>query len=293
MPGPIYTVAVVRGDDGRVPHATDSRAPAYRAYLALAAAGFQRYATYRQAMVAAVVTNSVFGFLRIAVMLAVIGAGTRTVVGYDERQLATFVWAGQGLIGVVLLWSLPELAERIRSGDVITDLLRPIDPVWQLLAADLGRAGYAVLTRFVVPVVVGALVFDLYAPRRPVTYALFMGSIFLATIVCFSCRYLVNAAAYWLLDVRGPQTAWTLTSGILGGLNFPVWFFPDALAIGLIVATPFPSIIQIPLDILVERGSPTVQLELLGVQAGWVVAFLALCRWVQRRGERKLVIQGG
>ena len=197
------------------------------------------------------------------------------------------------MIGVVLLWALPEFAERIRTGDVITDLLRPIDPVWQLLAADLGRAGYAVLTRFVVPVVVGALAFDLYAPRRPVTYALFACSILLATIVCFSCRYLVNAAAYWLLDVRGPQTAWTLTSGLFGGLYFPVWFFPDAMAIGLIVATPFPSVIQIPLDILVERGSPAVQLGLLGVQAGWVVTLLALCRWVQRRGERKLVIQGG
>jgi hypothetical protein len=29
------------------------------------------------------------------------------------------------------------------------------------------------------------------------------------------------------------------------------------------------------------------------VQAGWVVAILALCRWMQARGERKLVIQGG
>ena len=283
----------MRGDDSLAPHATGSRAPSYRASLALAAAGFQRYATYRQATVAAVVTNSVFGFLRFAVMLAVIDAGTRTVAGYDNRQLATFVWAGQGLIGVVLLWALPEFAERIRTGDVITDLLRPIDPMSQLLAADLGRAGYAVLTRFVVPVVVGALVFDLYAPRRQVTYALFACSTLLATLVCFSCRYLVNAAAYWLLDVRGPQTAWTLTSGIFGGLYFPVWFFPDAMAIGLIVATPFPSVIQIPLDILVERGSPAVQLGLLGVQAGWVVTLLALCRWVQRRGERKLVIQGG
>jgi ABC-2 type transport system permease protein len=115
----------------------------------------------------------------------------------------------------------------------------------------------------------------------------------LATIVCFACRYLVNAAAYWLLDVRGPQTAWVLTSGILGGLYFPVWFFPDAMAISLIVVTPFPSVIQIPLDILVERSSPTVQLGLLGVQVGWVLALLALCRWLQVRGERKLVIQGG
>jgi len=244
-------------------------------------------------MVAAVVTNSVFGFLRFAVMLAVIEAGARAVAGYNEPQLATFVFAGQGLIGVVLLWALPELAERIRTGDVVTDLLRPIDPVWQQLAADLGRAGYAVLTRFVVPVVVGALVFELYAPRRSVTYALFVCSMLLATIVCFACRYLVNASAYWLLDVRGPQTAWVLTSGIFGGLYFPVWFFPDAVAIGLIIATPFPSVVQIPLDILVERGSPTVRLELLAVQTGWVVALLALCRWVQSRGERKLVIQGG
>ncbi len=275
------------------PHRTESRVPFYRASLALAAAGFQRYATYRQAMVAAVVTNSRFGFLRFAVMLAVIETGDRAVAGYDEPQLATFVWAGQGLIGVVLLWALPEFAERIRTGDVVIDLLRPIDPVWQLLAADLGRAGYAVLTRFVVPVVVGALAFDLYAPRRPMSYALFACSMLLATIVCFGCRYLVNAAAYWLLDVRGPQTAWTLISGIFGGLYFPIWFFPDAMAIGLIVATPFPSVIQIPLDILVERGSPAVQLGLLGVQAGWVVALLALCHWVQRRGERTLVIQGG
>ena len=274
-------------------HLIESRAPSGRAYLALAAAGFKRYATYREAMVAAVVTNTVFGFLRFAVMLAVLDAGARTVVGYSEPQLATFVWAGQGLIGVVLLWAPLDLAERIRSGDVVTDLLRPIDPVWQMLAADLGRAGYAAVTRFVGPVATGALVFQLYAPRRPVTYALFACSALMATVVCFGCRYLVNAAAYWLLDARGPNTFWTLTSGFLGGLYFPVWFFPDALAAVLIVLTPFPSVIQIPLDVLVERGSPGLQLALLGVQAGWVVAILALCHWVQARGERKLVIQGG
>jgi viologen exporter family transport system permease protein len=271
----------------------DERAPSARAYLALAAAGFRRYATYRQAMVAAVVTNSVFGFLRFAVMLAVLDAGGRTVAGYDEPQLATFVWAGQGLIGVVLLWAPPDLAERIRTGDVVMDLLRPIDPIWQLLAADLGRAGYAAVTRFVGPVIAGALVFELYAPRRPITYAMFVCSALLATVVCFGCRYLVNVAAYWLLDARGPNMFWTITSGILGGLYFPVWFFPDALAAPLIVLTPFPSVIQIPLDVLVERGAAGQQLASLGVQAGWVVAILALCRWVQTRGERKLVIQGG
>src|SRR5262245_18109603 len=139
-----------------------------QAYVALAVAGFRRHATYRQAMAAALVTNTVFGFLRFAVMLAVI-AEAGTVAGYDGTRLATFVWVGQGLIGVVLLWSPVDLAERIRTGDIVADLLRPIDPVWQALATDIGRAGFASLTRFVAPVVVGALAFDLHAPRRLAT----------------------------------------------------------------------------------------------------------------------------
>jgi ABC-2 type transport system permease protein len=101
-------------------------------------------------MVAAVVTNSVFGFLRFAVMLAVLDAGGAR---WRVRRAAAghLRVGGAGLIGVVLLWAPLDLAERIRTGDVVSDLLRPIDPIWQLLAADLGRAGYAAVTRFVGP----------------------------------------------------------------------------------------------------------------------------------------------
>ena len=264
-----------------------------RTYLAFLVAGFRRYATYRQAMVAGIVTNSVFGFLRTAVLLAVVAEGSGTVAGYDAPRLATFVWVGQGLIAVVLLWTPTELADRIRAGDVIADLLRPVDLVWQHLAADLGRAGFAMLTRFVGPIAVGALAFDLYAPRRATTYALFACSVLLGTIVCFGCRFLVNAAAYWLLDARGPQVAWTLLSGVLGGLYFPLWFLPRDAARLVIVGTPFPSIIQLPLDILVERGAVGAQGGALAVQAGWAAVMLVLCRAVQRRGERMLVLQGG
>jgi ABC-2 type transport system permease protein len=266
---------------------------ALRPYVAFAVAGFRRYSTYRQATLAACVTNSIFGFMRCAVLLAVADGGAGTVAGYDGPRLATFVWAGQGLIGTVLIWAPPDFAGRIRTGDVVIDLLRPVDLVWQQLAADLGRAVHAVGIRFVVPVAVGALFFTLHVPERPATYLLFACSLLLATVICFACRFLVNAAAYWLLDARGPQVAWTLLSGVLGGLYFPLWFLPPAAAVAVIVGTPFASVIQIPLDVLVERVDAPTQMGLLAVQAGWVVVMLALCRWVQGRGERKLVVQGG
>nr|WP_244162055.1 ABC-2 family transporter protein [Micromonospora eburnea] len=256
------------------------------------ASGFRRYATYRQATVAGAVTNSVFGLLRYYVFLAAAGA-TGRVAGYDRAQLATFVWVGQGLLAVVLIWGWTELADRIRTGDVAADLLRPVHPVTSYLATDLGRAGFASLARLLPPVLIGLFFFDVYLPRRPGTLPLFALSVLLAVVVCFGCRYLVNTTAYWLQDVRGPLILWTLCSGVLAGLYFPLGFLPGWLEALLRYGTPFPSLLQIPLDVLVERDPAPAQLGLVGVQVGWAVALLVLCRLVQRRAEQRLVVQGG
>jgi ABC-2 type transport system permease protein len=261
------------------------------AYGALAVAGFRRYAAYRQAVLASIVTNTAFGFLRCFVLLALAAAAGGTVAGYDGPRLATFVWVSQGLIGTVLLWWPAELAERIRTGEIVADLLRPVDLLAGQLATDLGRAAYGALTRLVVPIAVGALAFDLYAPRRAATYPLAALSVLLAVVVCAGCRFLVSACGYWLLDVRGPHMMWLLGSTTLTGMTFPLHLLPGGLRAALFYGTPFPSVVQIPLDIVVERGDAAG--PLLALQAGWAVAVLALCRVVQRRGERRLVVQGG
>jgi ABC-2 type transport system permease protein len=262
-------------------------------YAALAAAEFRRFATYRQAMVAAMFTNSIFGFLRCYVLLAAAAGAGGTAAGYSNERLATYVWVGQGLFGTVNVWGTPELADRIRTGEVIADLLRPVDPVWQYLMADLGRAAFAALTRFVVPVVVGAVAFDLYAPARLVTYPLFVVSVGLAVVTCMACRYLVSATAYWLLDARGPLIGWIAASAVLSGLSFPVGFLPREALVALYVATPFPYLMQVPLDVIVERHPPAVTFATVAGQVAWAVIMVALARLVQRRAERRLVIQGG
>lgn len=264
-----------------------------RTYSALVRAGFRRYATYRQATVAGALTNTMFGFLRGYVLLAVAAGAGGVAAGYQGDQLATYVWFGQGLLAVVLLWGWTDLADQIRTGAVATDLLRPIHPVWYYLATDLGRAGHAMLFRFVPPVAVGALTFELYLPSRPGTWPLFAVSVVLATTLAFACRWLFNATAYWLLDVRGVFAAWGIGSGVLSGLYFPLRFLPDWLALFLYVGTPFPGIVQIPMDVLVERDRPAIQAGLVGVQAVWVALLLGACLAVQRRAERRLVIQGG
>jgi viologen exporter family transport system permease protein len=262
----------------------------YRTFTALVSAGFRRYSTYRQATVAGLFTNIVFGFLRCYVLLAVVGQGT---AGYDPGQITTYVWVSQGMIATVGLWGEVGLADRIRTGDVVADLLRPVPPVESYLATDLGRAGFAAVTRFVGPVLVGALAFDLRWPQRPATYPLFAVSVLLATVICFGCRYLTEAAAYWLLDARGPRIAWTLASNALTGLVFPLSFLPVLVSGALWALTPFPWLLQAPVDILVERPSALGALGLVAGQVVWAVIMLGAAGYVQRLGTRRLVIQGG
>jgi len=264
-----------------------------RTFWALIAGGYRRYFTYRQATVAGATTNIVFGFVKTYVLFAVAAGAGGVAQGYGSQQLATFVWIGQGMLSVVLFWRWTELADRIRTGDVATDLLRPVPPLIAYLGADLGRAGHAMITRFLPPVVVGALVFDLSVPASGLTYLLFALSLVLAVIISFTCRFLTNAAAYWILDLRGVMAAWAVSSGVLSGLFFPLPFLPRPVVVVLQFATPFPCMFQNPLDILTERVDLAGQLRLLALQLAWAIGLLAIGQAVQRRAERKLVIQGG
>jgi ABC-2 type transport system permease protein len=264
-----------------------------RSFGALIGAGFRRYSTYRQATIAGIFTNTVFGFLNCSVLLAVVHARGGPVAGYSASQLVTLVWINQGLLATVGGWSDVGLADRIRSGDVVADLLRPIHPVLNYLGGDLGRAGFQALTRSTVPMVVGALAFTMYAPQRLVTYPLFAVSVLLGVLVSFACRYLVQASAFWLLDVRGPTIAFVVLSSLLGGQYVPIRFLPDWLVWTIWLGTPFPSLQQAPVDILVERVSLPLQFGLLAVQGFWVVVGFFACARLQRAAERRLVVQGG
>lgn len=68
----------------------------YRTFVALVSAGFRRYSTDRQATLAGIFTNIVFGFLRCFVLLAVAAGGGGRAGGYSPAQIATYVWATQG-----------------------------------------------------------------------------------------------------------------------------------------------------------------------------------------------------
>jgi ABC-2 type transport system permease protein len=257
----------------------------------LARRGYRRYAAYPAATFAGLFTNTVFGFMKGYILLALYRE--RDVIGgYDASDTLTYTWLTQAMIATVYIWGWNEVALRIRSGDIAVDLSRPLDPLRAALANDLGRAVYHALWRGLPPMFVGALAFDLTGPSSPWVILAFALGVALAVVVSFAWRFLYNVPAFWLLHYRGAMVMAMIVSNLFSGFIIPVPFFPGWLQT-IAHATPFPSMIQVPIDMFVGKLEGAEIARALAIQFAWLVALLVACRAALAAGTRKLVVQGG
>jgi ABC-2 type transport system permease protein len=262
-----------------------------RLFLEVTRRGFARHATYVGATIAGVFTNTVFGFIRAYILIALFAARPM-LGGYDIHDALTYTFVTQGLLATVAIWGWFEIEERIRSGDVAIDLLRPISFLGYWLAHDYGRAAYQAVARGIPPFVVAALAFDLRLPENAVTWPVFVVSVTLAVAVSFAIRALVNLFAFWFLDARGlagiVATAWMFLSGLV----LPLAVFPAGLRT-FARLTPFAATFDAPSQIFVEQVSGIELVGTLALQAGWALLLLGCAKRAMDLGTRKLVIQGG
>lgn len=266
--------------------------PPVRPYLRLVVAGFRQQSAYRLAALAGLVANTTFGFLKVAILLATVEAAGGELRGYDVGAMSAYVWLSQGLLGSVNLFGRTEMAERIRTGDVVVDFLRPLDVHVAAVAMDVGRGVFALLPRGVPSVLVGALVVGMTMPTTPTPYLLGLLSVLLGITVSAATVYLVAATGFWLVESRGVALVYMVVSGFLAGLFVPISIFPAPLFL-LATATPFPSMMMYPVDVLSGRVDGLASVGLVAAQLGWLVVVGALGQVMTRRGRRRLEVQGG
>lgn len=108
--------------------------------------GFRRHTAYPLGSLTESLTNTVFGFMRAYVLLALWDVRP-SLGGYEAADAVTFCFITQALIGPVQIFGGMDLTERIRNGDVAIDLYRPVGLQGWWLADDLGRAAGSLLLR--------------------------------------------------------------------------------------------------------------------------------------------------
>lgn len=258
-------------------------------------AGFRRRTAYRLALLAGVVTNAAFGLIRCAVLVALAagaGAAGNALGGYDEASLLAYAFISQALLGPVNIWGGTDVRDRIRSGDIAVDLARPLDIQAALLAQDLGYSLAAVIPRSIPTLLIGMAVVGVRLPVDPLLWAAGLAGALLAMVVSYLARFLVQTAAFWIVETRGVINLYAGAAGIFSGLIMPLAIMPEPLRLAAL-ATPFPALIQAPADLLAGRVTGAAALATLGVQLAWALGLVAAGRVALRAGARRLVVAGG
>ncbi|MEV5410342.1 ABC-2 family transporter protein [Thermopolyspora sp. NPDC052614] len=223
-------------------------------------------------------------------MLIALWQARPDLAGYDVADAVTFCFLTQAFIGPMQVFGGGlELSQRVRSGDVAIDLIRPASLQLWTLAEDFGRATYLFFVRSIPPTLVGAALFGITTPADPLTWAAFLISFVLAVIVSFALRYLVALSACWVIDDRGVQSISTIMTLFFSGMILPLVIFPGWLG-AVAQALPWAAVVQVPADVYLGKADVPAALVF---QALWAATLLGAGALATRAVRHKVVIQGG
>lgn len=262
-----------------------------RLFWELIKLSFQRQLTYRAAAMAGLFTNLFFGFLKATVLIALYN-GQPQVAGMSIEEAITYTGLTQAIIAYLSIFGWYELMRSVYSGEVATDMLKPMGYFNFWLAQDLGRAATNLLLRGLTIMLIYALVFEIVVPNGVEQWLAFIMSLVLGLLVSFAWRFLVNLAAFWTPNAVGVGRFAFGLVWIMSGFIMPLRLFPDWFLF-LCYLTPFPAMVNTSAEIYLGLLTGPALLQALLEQLFWFVILVMMGQLVLRVGIRRLVIQGG
>ena len=263
-----------------------------RPYLQFARLAFQRRATYRLANWSGVAVNFFFLLVHAQVLIGFFRA-RGNASGWTANDAVLYFASSESLLMVIGIF--PDyrynLAERVRTGEIVSDLVRPLTLFWRELAERYGTGAYYLVTRAPAVFAAGWLVYGLLPPLRW-ELALFPLSLALAITVSAGLWFLACSSAFWRESASGEMSAIVFVNSFLGGVFVPLDFYPQALRWAADVL-PFRATLYTPVAILTGKLSGAELAFGILHQMVWCAALALLAFRLESRGLRRLAIQGG
>lgn len=261
-----------------------------RAYRATARTSAAVALQYRAALLARAGITVVWVLLLTRVWTAVY-QGRDTVAGFDLRAAVTYLTLANLQAAVLASPISMVMSTRVRTGEVVFDLTRPVGYLGQMVAMQAGQTA-TTLAVVLVAAPVAALVGGVQPPAGPAAVLGFVAALGVGWLLSTLLDVLVGLAAFWAVDIMGFAVLYRLVSQFLAGTTVPLALFPGLLG-PLARALPFQFVAYVPAATYVGRIHGTAVLTTTAFGLGWAAALGGLLAFVWRRAHRRVVVHGG
>jgi ABC-2 type transport system permease protein len=270
-----------------------------RPYVAVLSARFRMLLQYRAAALAGFATQLFWGAIKVMILAAFYAVATGAQP-MTFTQVVAYVWLGQALLGL-LPWNVdPELQEKMLTGSVAYELLRPLDlyTFWfartmalRTATTTLRMVPMLVVVGFILPLV-GLGAWSLPPPAGAVSALLFVVSMSVTILLASAITMILHIALIWTLSGRGFNSIMTGLVILLSGMVVPLPLFPDALQ-DVLYWQPFRGLADVPFRIYSGNiAASAAGLEIL-LQLVWTALIVGVGYLVLDRARARVVVQGG
>lgn len=259
-------------------------------YLAYAKKNFLSHSAYR--------IDHFIGIFNTCLKIFIFGCiyralyGNRTEVdGITFSMVTTYFVIAQAMSAV---FSMDEfyLPNRINSGAIGNELLKPISFKGVMVAENIGNAAFQLVFHFIPALFVAVVTVGVIKPESMGAFMGFSLSIVLGGGVLWSISFIFQTLAFWLINVWSLVTIKNMFVNVLSGSMIPIWFLPDWMQ-NIIRFTPFSSIYFMPIQIYLGRMKGAEMMQCFVSQLIWIVLLYLIGEYFWRKGLKKLVVQGG
>jgi len=268
-------------------------------YIAILSARYRTMLQYRAAAAAGVFTQVFWGAVRLMILEAFYLSSDATQP-MSWEAVAAYVWLGQAMLAL-LPWGLdPEIEDQIRRGNVVYELVRPLD-LYNLWFARTAAMRVSRATLRVIPIaILGGVIlplspipeWTLLPPESVLSFALFALAIVNAILISTALTMLIHASMLWTIAGDGVLRLVPALVNILSGSIVPLPLFPEWLQPTL-RALPFRALVDVPFRLWSGDIPPSEAGWDLFTGALWAFALIGLGRFLVARGKRRMVAQGG
>ncbi|MFC5530562.1 ABC transporter permease [Cohnella yongneupensis] len=265
-----------------------------RLYREIMLRAFQSHTTYRMDTLMHLL-SSLFSILIQTTIWRALYQGNNemasSVGNISLQEMLTYSILGSCVSIVVNNGIIGRLSQKIGSGEIAMDLIKPIRLGRYLSAESAGSTLFRLLFELVPIVAFGIAVFGLLPPAAgdlPMFALILCNSIVLFYLMNLIC----GLFAFWYFVSWHTQSIFGLVMSLCSGALLPLWFFPEAVSkvFGLL---PFQLIYYGPISVFLGKRAFEEQLGIFGLQLIWIVLLGLLLKWIWAKAVRKLVIQGG
>jgi ABC-2 type transport system permease protein len=203
--------------------------------------------------------------------------------GYSQSDFVSYYLLLAFMRQMTTVWVIWELDNDIRHGELSIKLLHPLNPLHEYISYNLADKILRLIVLLPFAVLAWMIFPTIYYDVTPLNVTLFVITLAAAWFMRFMSQYTFGLLAFWVSEAMTLHEIWFGMWMMLGGLIAPLDLFPVGVA-AVAKFLPFRFMLSFPVEIML--GRLTAEELVIGLAAAvfWVLAMLAVYRWLWRKG---------